>query len=190
MEEVKKLQRKILNAAHKSESEHARLNDVYATTFKLAQNIRKLIAEEQDNVDKKLNPKKTLSPLKAKKLTARQQTDLRVRKTQLDGQSTRMYNIWSDYNQCQVQFREQSKKLFVRQCKVMGNTSLSNEEIEQMIDEGKNVFATSILDQERMARQQLLDLQERHGEFMKVNKSAALRSAAAVPVRHRCACAA
>ena len=141
MEEVKKLQRKILNAAHKSESEHARLNDVYATTFKLAQNIRKLIAEEQDNVDKKLNPKKTLSPLKAKKLTARQQTDLRVRKTQLDGQSTRMYNIWSDYNQCQVQFREQSKKLFVRQCKVMGNTSLSNEEIEQMIDEGKNVFA-------------------------------------------------
>ena len=200
VEEVKKLQRKILNAAHKSESEHARLNDVYATTFKLAQNIRKLIAEEQDNVDKKLNPKKTLSPLKAKKLTARQQTDLRVRKTQLDGQSTRMYNIWSDYNQCQVQFREQSKKLFVRQCKVMGNTSLSNEEIEQMIDEGKNVFATSILDQERMARQQLLDLQERHGEFMKVNKSVhcvaqqpcqygttarALRSAVAVPVRHR-----
>jgi len=170
VEEVKKLQRKILNAAHKSEAEHARLNDIYATTFKLAQNIRKLIAEEQDYVDKKLNPKKTTSPLKInKKLTARQLTDLRVRKTQLDGQSTRMYNIWGDYNQVQVQFREQSKKLFVRQCKVMGNSSLSNEEMEQMIDEGKNVFATSILDQERMARQQLLDLQERHGEFMKVN---------------------
>merc|ERR1711860_236303 len=55
VEEVKKLQRKILNAAHKSEAEHARLNDIYATTFKLAQNIRKLIAEEQDYVDKKLN---------------------------------------------------------------------------------------------------------------------------------------
>merc|ERR1712004_747565 len=151
VEEVKKLQRKILNAAHKSEAEHARLNDIYATTFKLAQNIRKLIAEEQDYVDKKLNPKKTTSPLKInKKLTARQLTDLRVRKTQLDGQSTRMYNIWGDYNQVQVQFREQSKKLFVRQCKVMGNSSLSNEEMEQMIDEGKNVFATSILDQERM----------------------------------------
>ena len=170
VEEVKKLQRKILNAAHKSEAEHARLNDIYATTFKLAQNIRKLIAEEQDYVDKKLNPKKTTSPLKInKKSTARQLTDLRVRKTQLDGQSTRMYNIWAEYNQIQVQFREQSKKLFVRQCKVMGNASLSNEEMEQMIDEGKNVFATSILDQERMARQNLLDLQERHGEFMKVN---------------------
>merc|ERR1712062_414522 len=160
VEEVKKLQRKILNAAHKSEAEHARLNDIYATTFKLAQNIRKLIAEEQDYVDKKLNPKKT----------ARQLTDLRVRKTQLDGQSTRMYNIWAEYNQIQVQFREQSKKLFVRQCKVMGNASLSNEEMEQIIDEGKNVFATSILDQERMASQNLLDLQERHGEFMKLEK--------------------
>ena len=167
MEEVKKLQRKILNAVHKDENDHAKLNDLYAATFKYAQNIRKALADEQDRVEKKLNPEKTLSPFK-KNLTARQQTDLRVRKTQLDGQSKRMFEIWNDYNESQVKYREESKKNLVRQCKVMGNASLSNEEIENMIDEGKNVFATSILDQERMARQQLLDLQERHGEFMKV----------------------
>jgi len=167
VEEVKKLQRKILNAVHRNDTDHTKLNDLNAANFKLAQNIRKAIADEQDKVEQRLNPKKTLSPIKSK-VTPRQKTDLRVRKTQLDGQSTRMFNIWNEYNQSQLQFREESKKMFVRQCKIMGNTSLSNEEIETMIDEGKNVFATSILDQERMARQQLLDLQERHGEFMKV----------------------
>ena len=167
VEDVKKLQRKILNAVHKDENDHAKLNDLNAANFKYAQNIRKAIADEQNKVDKKLNPDKSLSPFKTK-LTARQQTDLRVRKTQLDGQSKRMFETWDDYNRSQLQFREESKKMLVRQCKVMGNASLSNEEIENMIDEGKNVFATSILDQERMARQQLLDLQERHGEFMKV----------------------
>ena len=56
------------------------------------------------------------------------------------------------------------------QFKIMGQTDLTNEQIEEMIDEGKDgVFGMNILDQERMERQKLLDLQTRHGEFMKVN---------------------
>merc|ERR1719369_1986291 len=38
-----------------------------------------------------------------------------------------------------------------------------------MIDEGKNVFAQSVLETE-VAKQELLDLQLRHGEFMKLEK--------------------
>ena len=40
----------------------------------------------------------------------------------------------------------------------MGQTDLTNEQIEEMIDEGKDgVFGTNILDQERMERQKLLE---------------------------------
>ena len=56
------------------------------------------------------------------------------------------------------------------QFKIMGQTDLTNEQIEEMIDEGKDgVFGMNILDQERMERQKLLELQTRHREFMKVN---------------------
>ena len=56
----------------------------------------------------------------------------------------------------------------VKQCKVMGTSGLSDEELETMIDDGKNPFATSLFDQERIAKEKLLDIQLRHGEFMNV----------------------
>ena len=46
----------------------------------------------------------------------------------------------------------------------------SDEKIEEMLDEGNsNMFAASILDQTKIAQNNLLELQTRHGEFMKVH---------------------
>jgi t-SNARE complex subunit (syntaxin) len=111
-----------------------------------------------------------LSPIKKKhELTAREETDLRLRHTQISSQSTRFYNIWNDYNDNQIWYRDQSKRLLVKQCKILGNTSMTNDQIETMIDEGNtSVFATSILDEERLARHQLTELTDRHDEFIKV----------------------
>ena len=48
----------------------------------------------------------------------------------------------------------------------------SDEKIEEMLDEGNsNMFAASILDQTKIAQNNLLELQTRHGEFMKVHFS-------------------
>ena len=136
-----------------------------------AKRIRSALKHEQEKVEKKLSPKKSLSPIKSKKsLSSRENTDLRLRKTQIDSQSLRFFNVWNKYNEAQIKYREKSKKTLVTQFKIMGQTDLTNEQIEEMIDEGKDgVFGTNILDQERMERQKLLDLQTRHGEFMKVN---------------------
>ena len=170
---MKKIQKKILNAVHKDSTDQAKLNDLNDSNKRLANRVRTSLKEEQEKVEKKLSPKKSglpISPTRKKKpLTSRQETDLRLRQTQIASQSTRFFNIWNDYNQSQLSYREQTKKLLIKQCKITGNTDLSNEEIENMLDEGNtNVFATSILDQERVAKQQLMDLQERHGEFLKV----------------------
>ena len=41
-----------------------------------------------------------------------------------------------------------------------------------MLDEGNTaIFAKSILDEERLARQQLTELQDRHDEFIKLEAS-------------------
>ena len=52
----------------------------------------------------------------------------------------------------------------------------SDEKIEEMLDEGNsNMFAASILDQTKIAQNNLLELQTRHGEFMKVHLSIFLK---------------
>ena len=56
-------------------------------------------------------------------------------------------------------YRQKRKDQMLKKIKVAG-TDLSDDQIEQMIDEGKTeVFAKSILDQTQMARQQLTELQ-------------------------------
>ncbi|CAB4056523.1 STX4 [Lepeophtheirus salmonis] len=67
------------------------------------------------------------------------------------------------------------KTLFVaqskRRCKIV-NSGYDDEAIETMLDEGKTgVFATAILDQEKLARRQLIELQDRHDEFIKLEAS-------------------
>ena len=73
----------------------------------------------------------------------------------------RFYDAWSQYNEDQVAYRQKRKDQMLKKIKVAG-TDLSDDQIEQMIDEGKTeVFAKSILDQTQMARQQLTELQGR-----------------------------
>ena len=94
-----------------------------------------------------------------------------MRKTQVAAQSRRFYNIWNEYNSNQVEYRDKSKNLLIRRCKIT-NANYKDEDIEKMLDEGNTaVFAKSILDEERLARQQLTELQDRHDEFIRLEKS-------------------
>ena len=135
MEEINKLQKKILNSVRKDDGDQGKLNDLNETNKKLAICIRNALKSEQEKVEKKLSPKKTLSPTRKKKsLTSREEQDLRLRQTQINSQSLRFFNIWNEYNQSQVQFREKSKHLLVKQCKITGNVDLSNEEIGELYE--------------------------------------------------------
>ena len=80
--------------------------------------------------------------------------------------------MWNKYIICQSQFREDSKKQFVRQCQITG-TQKTNQEIEEMLDNDPSgaleMFSGSILQDTQAAKDKLLAVQERHGEFMKVS---------------------
>ena len=153
--EIRVIQKKILNSTHADPALENSMEDLIHSTKKLGTSIKATLKSEQNNLD-------SLSG---------NTMETRMRKTQINAQSKRFFDIWSQYNQNQLEFRDKSKKLLVRRCKIVNN-NYTDEDIENMLDEGQtNVFATSILDQERVARQQLQELQDRHDEFMKLEKS-------------------
>ena len=69
-----------------------------------------------------------------------------------------------------MSYRQRRKEQMLKKIKVAG-TDMSDEQIEQMIDEGRTeVFAKSILDQTQMARQQLTELQGRRLSYINVTR--------------------
>ena len=102
-------------------------------TKKLANKIRQTLKIQQGKNDKSQEQDTT-------KLSARQQTDLRLRLTQVASQSKRFQEVWSEYNDSQLNFRKKTKANLVKQIKVTGKTDLSNDEIEQMIGTVSNVL--------------------------------------------------
>ena len=90
---------------------------------------------------------------------------------QVTSHSRRFYDVWLEYNNQQLEFHDRSKMLFVKRCKITG-INLTDDEIEERIKERDTaMFARGILDQERLARQQLTELENRHQEFQKLEES-------------------
>ena len=138
------------------------MNDLLSENKRLAKSVRNTIQKDQERLEKFSSPKK---------LSEEKRVELRMRRTQVHAQSRRFYEIWNEFNNSQREFRDKSKKLLVKRCRITNN-NLSDEQIETMLDEGNTaVFAKSVLDEERLARQQLTELQDRHDGLIKLEKS-------------------
>ena len=126
--------------------------------------IKNKLDEEQAKVDSKKSQFKCPS--------SREQEDIKIRQNQINSQKRRLHDLWSEYIICQSQFREDSKKQFIRQCQITG-TQKTNQEIEELLDNDPSgaleMFSGSILQDTQAAKDKLLAVQERHGEFMKVS---------------------
>ena len=96
----------------------------YATK-KLANRIREALKIQQVNIQK--NKGET---------TLQQQNDQKIRLTQVQGQTKQFQKVWNEYNDSQLDFRKESKTTLIRQAKITGNIHLTDEKIEEMIDEG------------------------------------------------------
>ena len=130
----------------------------------MAQRIKKHLDEEQAKVDSKKSQIKSPS--------SREEEDIKIRQNQINSQSRRYHGLLNEYMTCQSQFREDTKKQFIRQCQITG-TQKTNQEIEELLDNDPSgaleMFSGSILQDTQAAKDKLLAVQERHGEFMKVS---------------------
>jgi len=162
VEELRQLQGKVLRDVRRDEAVDAKMDDLNAENKRLAKKVRDVLRADQDRME---------AHKKRSNMTDTERSELKMRQTQLSSQSKRFYDAWSQYNEDQVSYRQRRKEQMLKKIKVAG-TDMSDEQIETMIDEGRTeVFAKSILDQTQMARQQLTELQSRHDEFIKLEKS-------------------
>ena len=125
--------------------------------------IKNKLDEEQAKVDSKKSQTN---------MSSREEEDIKIRQNQINSQSRRYHGLLNEYMTCQSQFREDTKKQFIRQCQITG-TQKTNQEIEELLDNDPSgaleMFSGSILQDTQAAKDKLLAVQERHGEFMKVS---------------------
>ena len=86
---------------------------------KLANRIREALKIQQDIIQKN-----------------KEQNDRKIRLTQVQAQTKQFQKVWNEYNDSQLDFREESKTTLIRQAKITGNIDLTDEKIEEMIDKG------------------------------------------------------
>merc|ERR1711997_903527 len=105
---IETLQTRILHAVSQKdvEKEKQELNDLNDNTKRVANRIRESLKTQQDNNEK--NKKET------SKLSSREQTDQRLRITQVASQTKRFSEVWSTYNESQLEFRKKSKATLIK----------------------------------------------------------------------------
>merc|ERR1712012_127490 len=150
------------------EENRAKLDDKVAENKKYGVRIRNALKRAQDRQDDKAIE---ASKEDGTKKSAKENHELRLRRTQIAAQSRRFYDLWTEYNNQQVDYRDRSKDLLKRRCRIV-NADISEDEIETMLDEGKTqMFNASILEDTTKAREQLNELKDRHDEFLKLERS-------------------
>ncbi len=166
--ELRTLYRTILDSARPDHQAEARVNDLMAENKKLARTISNILKDEQTWCER--NDPSSLP--KSKKVSPHAKREWNMRKTQTSAQSRRFYDVWDVYNRNQMDYHEKTKKSLITKLKIT-NVALTEDEIEEKIKEGDTaIFGKSILDKELVARQQLTtELQDRHEEFLKLEKS-------------------
>jgi len=165
--EIRRLQVQVLGgtAQQQVEENRAKLDDKVAENKKYGVRIRNALKRAQDRLDDKAIE---ASKEDGTKKSAKENHELRLRRTQIAAQSRRFYDLWTEYNNQQVDYRDRSKDLLKRRCRIV-NADISEDEIETMLDEGKTqMFNASILEDTTKAREQLNELKDRRDDLIKL----------------------
>jgi len=130
------------------------------------------LIQENKSLSKKLQ--KSLKEEK-KKLSSTpaelRNNEFNIKKTQVQTVSQRFLDIWTEYNNIQVEFRGKNKKALLRNLKIVDpNSSITVEEIEDKLDRGDVTVLSSIIKETSQAKEDLKMIENRHAEFLKLEK--------------------
>merc|ERR1712113_1246794 len=94
-------------------------------------------------------------------------SELEVRRTQTQAAAQRFFQVWTEYNNTQNEFRENNKKALIRNMKIIDpESNLSEEEVEA----GDFTVLSSIIKESQQAKEDLKKLEDRHLEMVKLEK--------------------
>lgn len=158
---IRHLHSKILSAVRHDEHHQTRLDDLNSENLKLGAKIGRVLKEEHDKLD-------TMAQGKGQK----QGVELRMRKNQLSTNTNLFKDSMAEYQQEMDSYKSQSKDMLSKRIRIVGG-DYNEEEIDNMIAEGKleQMYGAGHLKQTQDARRQLNELQDRHDEFKKLERS-------------------
>jgi len=159
VDEVKRLHSTILAAPQPDDRTKEELEEKMADIKKLANDVRqKLKKMEQEQDQSQTSSNKT-------------QAQLRIEKSQLFVLTQKFRDVMNDYNQVQLGYRQKCKERIQRQLEITGR-SVTEGEVEEMLESGNPaVFTQGIMVETAQAKQSLADIEARHGDIMKLEKS-------------------
>jgi syntaxin 1A len=158
VEEVKKKHSTILSAPQSDEKTKQELEDLMADIKKTANRVRGKLKGIEQNIEQEEQGNKASA-------------DLRIRKTQHSTLSRKFVEVMTEYNRTQTDYRERCKGRIQRQLEITGRTT-TNEELEEMLEQGNSaVFTQGIIMETQQAKQTLADIEARHADIIKLENS-------------------
>jgi len=159
-DKLKTTQKKIL--CEPSQQERQKLivtqNDLIHDNKVVGRKIQKQIKEEQQKLSKLARDESNLN-------------DINIRNTQIQSLGKRFLDIWTEYNNSQIEFREKNKKALLKNIKITDpDSNISVEEIEEKLDAGDVTVLSSIIKESAQAKDDLKMLENRHAEMLKLEK--------------------
>ncbi|KAK4472770.1 hypothetical protein MN116_003992 [Schistosoma mekongi] len=158
VDDVKNKHSDILSSPNQDEATKAQLEDAMAEIKTIAHKVRAKLKQMEMNIEYDENSDRTSA-------------DLRIRKTQYSTISRNFIEVMTDYNKAQVAFRDACKNRIKRQMEI-AERKISNEELEDMLESGNPaIFTQEIMTDTQQAKQSLADIEARHQDIMKLEKS-------------------
>lgn len=158
VEEVKKRHSSILSAPQSDEKTKQEQEDLMAEIKKTANKVRLQLKVIEQNIEQE-------------EQTNKSSADLRIRKTQHSTLSRKFVEVMTEYNRTQTDYRERCKARIQRQLEITGR-STTNEELEEMLEQGNPaVFTQGIIMETQQAKQTLADIEARHADIIKLENS-------------------
>lgn len=156
VQEVKRLHLVILSDVEPRETDRKQLDDVMFSITSAARRVRTQLKDLEAMLD-----------IPDDDSTTR----LRMRKTTHTMASQRFVDVMKEYNGLQTEHRDLCKKRILRQMDISGQ-NVTAEQLDTLIESGNSsVFTQGYILESQLTRQQLGEIQSRHEELLKLEKS-------------------
>nr|XP_032799928.1 syntaxin-1A-like isoform X2 [Petromyzon marinus] len=155
VQEVKRLHLAILSDVEPRESDRKQLDDVMFSITSTARRVRTQLKDLDTMLE----------------IPDDSSTRLRMRKTTHTMASQRFVDVMKEYNSLQTEHRDLCKKRILRQMEISGQ-NVTAEQLDSLIESGSSsVFTQGYILESQLTRQQLGEIQSRHEELLKLEKS-------------------
>ncbi|CAF1015187.1 unnamed protein product [Adineta ricciae] len=156
VDEVKRLHSTILAAPQADDRTKEELEEKMGDIKKLANDVRQRLKVLEDEQERATN---------------RSPAQSRIESLQLYGMKRQFRDAMEVYSQVQLAYRHKCTERIQRQLEITGR-SVTEGEVEEMLESGNPaVFTQGIMVETAQAKQSLADIEARHGDIIKLEKS-------------------